>query len=91
MAPRPAALTRRAAPAAVLTDRDAVMRGCRAFIVRGGAFECMEGVARERNVVVEFADVATAFACHGSEDYQRAMKIRQAHADTDFLIVEGVA
>ena len=34
------------------------------FIVRGGAFETMEGSARERNVVVEFKDRATAFACY---------------------------
>jgi uncharacterized protein (DUF1330 family) len=33
------------------------------FVLRGGAFELMEGQARERNAVVEFADVATATAC----------------------------
>jgi len=33
------------------------------FIVRGGKFETMEGDARERNVVVEFKDRATALAC----------------------------
>ena len=36
------------------------------FIVRGGAFELMEGQARDRNVVVEFADLATATACSAS-------------------------
>jgi uncharacterized protein (DUF1330 family) len=60
------------------------------FIVRGGQFECMEGVARERNVVVEFADIATAHACYQSEEYQLAKAIRQRHADADFVIVEGV-
>ena len=30
------------------------------FVVRGGAFETMEGSARDRNVVVEFKDRATA-------------------------------
>ena len=34
------------------------------FIVRGGAFETMEGSARERNVVVEFKDRAMAVACY---------------------------
>ena len=29
------------------------------FVVRGGAFETMEGSARDRNVVVEFKDRAT--------------------------------
>jgi uncharacterized protein (DUF1330 family) len=61
------------------------------FIVRGGAFETMEGHARERNVVVEFADRATAIACYQSPEYQRAKAIRQACADADFIVVDGVA
>jgi uncharacterized protein (DUF1330 family) len=61
------------------------------FIVRGGAFETMEGSTRERNVVVEFADRTTAFACYESPEYQSARAIRQKYADTDFIIVEGVA
>jgi len=59
------------------------------FIVRGGAFELMEGQARDRNVVVEFADLATATACYQSDEYQKAKAIRQAHADADFIIIEG--
>jgi len=59
------------------------------FVVRGGPYECMEGKARERNVVVEFADLATAHACYQSEEYQLAKVIRQRHAETDFVIVEG--
>lgn len=59
------------------------------FLVRGGAYQCMEGSARERNVVVEFADMATAQACYASPEYQAARAIRQQHADADFLIVEG--
>lgn len=59
------------------------------FLVRGGAYSCMEGVARERNVVVEFADLATARACYESAEYQQAAAIRQRVADTDFVIVEG--
>jgi uncharacterized protein (DUF1330 family) len=61
------------------------------FIVRGGAFETMEGGARERNVVVEFADRATAMACYLSPEYQSAKAIRQASADADFIIVDGAA
>jgi uncharacterized protein (DUF1330 family) len=61
------------------------------FIVRGGAFEIMEGNARERNVVVEFKDRPTAFACYESPEYQSARAIRQKYADTDFIIVDGVA
>jgi uncharacterized protein (DUF1330 family) len=61
------------------------------FIVRGGAFETMEGGARERNVVVEFADRATATACYLSPAYQGAKAIRQASADADFIIIDGAA
>jgi uncharacterized protein (DUF1330 family) len=49
----------------------------------------MEGSSRERNVVVEFADMATAKACYASPEYQAARAIRQQHADADFLIAEG--
>lgn len=61
------------------------------FLVRGGRFEPMEGAARERNVVVEFKDVDTAHACYRSAEYQAAKAIRNAHADADFIIVEGAA
>ena len=61
------------------------------FIVRGGAFETMEGSARERNVVVEFKDRATAMACYQSPEYQAARAIRQRYADADFIIIDGVA
>jgi uncharacterized protein (DUF1330 family) len=59
------------------------------FIVRGGSFELLEGNARERNVVVEFADFATAMACYHSPEYQKAKLIRNAVAEADFIIVEG--
>ncbi|MDB5618557.1 MAG: hypothetical protein JWQ24_2795 [Tardiphaga sp.] len=59
------------------------------FIVRGGAFETMEGVARDRNVVVEFADRATAMACYRSPEYDAAKTIRQKYADADFIIIDG--
>jgi uncharacterized protein (DUF1330 family) len=61
------------------------------FIVRGGKFETMEGSARERNVVVEFKDRATAFACYQSPEYQGARTIRQKYADADFIIIDGAA
>ncbi len=59
------------------------------FIVRGGAFEAMEGNARERNVVVEFADRATATACYRSPEYEAAKAIRQKYAEADFIIIDG--
>ena len=58
-------------------------------VVRGGRFECMEGEARKRNVVIEFPDYATAMACYRSPEYQANMKIRQANAVTDMIIIEG--
>jgi uncharacterized protein (DUF1330 family) len=61
------------------------------FLVRGGRFEAMEGSSRERNVVVEFKDYATAVACYRSAEYQSAKAIRNANADADFVIVEGAA
>jgi uncharacterized protein (DUF1330 family) len=61
------------------------------FIVRGGAFEAMEGNARERNVVVEFKDRAMALACYHSPEYQAAKAIRQRYADADFIIIDGAA
>ncbi len=59
------------------------------FIVRGGPFETREGSARERNVVVEYKDRATAVACYDSPEYQAAKVIRQKYADADFIIIDG--
>ena len=59
------------------------------FIVRGGSFDSMEGTSRDRNVVVEFKDLATAKACYQSPEYQAAKVIRQKYADADFIIIEG--
>lgn len=61
------------------------------FVVRGGNYEVKEGIARDRNVVVEFKDVETAHACYNSPEYQKAKRIRNASADADFIIIEGAA
>ncbi|MBA2743269.1 MAG: DUF1330 domain-containing protein [Chthoniobacterales bacterium] len=61
------------------------------FIVRGGKFDLMEGSARERNVVVEFKDRTTAFACYESPEYRAAKAIRQKYADADLIIIDGAA
>lgn len=60
------------------------------FLVRGGQSLALEGKARDRNVVVEFKDFDTAVSCYESPEYGVARSIRQANADADFLIVEGV-
>ena len=59
------------------------------FIVCGGAFDSMEGTSRDRNVVVEFKDFATAKACYQSPEYQAAKAIRQKYSEADFIIIEG--
>lgn len=60
------------------------------FHVRGGRCEASEGMARERNVVVEFDNFDTAMACYKSPEYAAAKAIHQASAEADFVIVEGV-
>lgn len=59
------------------------------FLVRGGAFEVLEGTARARNVVVEFKDYETALACFHSPVYQAAYAHRSASAEDEHLIIEG--
>ena len=59
------------------------------LIVRGGPFECVEGTARSRNVVIEFPDYATAVACLDSDEYKRAAKFRDAASLIDLIVAEG--
>jgi uncharacterized protein (DUF1330 family) len=59
------------------------------FIVRGGQFEAPEGTPRARNVVVEFADYATAVACYHSAEYQAAKALRDGRSVADLIIIEG--
>jgi uncharacterized protein (DUF1330 family) len=59
------------------------------FLVRGGAFDPVEGPARARNVVIEFPSYDAAVACYKSETYQKARAIRQQFANGELLIVEG--
>jgi uncharacterized protein (DUF1330 family) len=61
------------------------------FIVRGGAYDAMEGKARERNFVIEFRDRATAMACYQSPEHQAAIAIRQKYSDADLIIIDGPA
>jgi uncharacterized protein (DUF1330 family) len=59
------------------------------FIIRGGRFEAPEGSSRARNVVLEFADYATAVACYHSPEYQAAKALRIGKSVADVLIIEG--
>jgi uncharacterized protein (DUF1330 family) len=59
------------------------------YVVRGGKYDCVEGSARSRNVVIEFPDYAAARACYDSPEYQENIKRRQPHSTADILIIEG--
>jgi uncharacterized protein (DUF1330 family) len=59
------------------------------YLVRGGAFEAMEGAGRARHVMVEFKDYATALACYHSPEYQKVLKLREGKSDIDLIVVEG--
>jgi uncharacterized protein (DUF1330 family) len=59
------------------------------FLVRGGQRTVVEGHARSRTVVIEFADYATALACYRSPEYAQAMALRTPVATADIVIIEG--
>jgi uncharacterized protein (DUF1330 family) len=59
------------------------------FLVRGGTYETMEGASRARNVVIEFADYATALACYRSPEYAAAKAVRLGAGTGDFIVIEG--
>jgi uncharacterized protein (DUF1330 family) len=59
------------------------------FIVRAGRFEVPEGVARSRNIVVEFSSYQAALDCWHSPAYQQAIALRQPATTIDLVIVEG--
>ncbi len=61
------------------------------YIVRGGASEVLEGTSLSRHVVIEFPSLAAARAGYDDPDYVENRKIRQAHADSVIILVEGVA
>lgn len=61
------------------------------FIVRGGKAERLEGtIEPKRIVVIEFADADTARAWWNSQAYAGPKALRQAVAETDLMLVEGV-
>jgi uncharacterized protein (DUF1330 family) len=62
------------------------------FVVRGGAFQVLEGDwPASRTVVLAFPSVEQVTAWYESAAYQAILPIRQRHARTRFMIVaEGV-
>jgi uncharacterized protein (DUF1330 family) len=60
------------------------------FLVKGGAYEEIEGSwPGRRLVVIEFPDAAAAKRWYESPEYQQLIPLRQAYAETDLVIVEG--
>ncbi len=59
------------------------------FLVRAGRSEAKEGVARSRNVVIEFPSYEDALACYASPEYQAALAHRLNASQADVLIIEG--
>ena len=60
------------------------------YLIRGGAFEAVEGSARARNVVIEFPSYQAARDCYHSPEYAQPLAIRKRAAEADFLIIEGL-
>jgi uncharacterized protein (DUF1330 family) len=58
-------------------------------LVRGGAFEALEGKARARNVVLEFDSVEQARRYYHSPEYQAAKARRAGACEGEFVLVEG--
>ncbi|AOO80692.1 DUF1330 domain-containing protein [Bosea vaviloviae] len=59
-------------------------------IVRGGQMTVAEGEGRARNIVIEFADFASAKSYVGSPEYAEARKLREGAGELDIVVVEGV-
>ena len=60
------------------------------FLIRGTAVEAWESGVKQRTVVVEFPDLKTALAAHGTPGYQAALKaLGTGSVDRDMRVVEG--
>jgi uncharacterized protein (DUF1330 family) len=58
-------------------------------LARGGRFEAVEGVARARNVIIEFDSFDAARAFYFSSDYEQARALRKGAAIVEYVLVEG--
>jgi uncharacterized protein (DUF1330 family) len=60
------------------------------YLVRGGPFEVLEGDRRPRRlIVVEFPSAEQARAWYESPEHREIEPIRQQHARTNLILVEG--
>jgi uncharacterized protein (DUF1330 family) len=74
----------------VETGRPAYERYNAKFLARGGKTHALEGAARARNVIIEFASMEDAIACYNSPEYTKARALRQKASTGEFILVEGV-
>jgi uncharacterized protein (DUF1330 family) len=62
------------------------------FLTRSGSVTVLEGSWHpERIVVVRFESAARAMQWWASDEYRQARGMRQAAAETNMIVVEGVA
>lgn len=60
------------------------------FVVRGGKIDLLEGAPEpERIVVIEFPDADAARRWYRSEEYQKALRIRQSASRGRVFLVEA--
>ncbi len=74
----------------VETAKPAFERHGAKFLARGGRTEAVQGAARGRNVLIEFASMDEALACWNSPEYTKAREIRGPVSTGEFVLVEGV-
>ena len=61
------------------------------YLIRGGAYEVLEGSWKPQRVtVVEFDSMEIAKAFYASPEYQAAIKVRTGAANMNALLVQGV-
>ncbi len=60
------------------------------FLVRGGAYEQLEGPDRPRNVVARFPSLQAAHDCYHSDAYQEALSFAKGAAQRELVIVEEI-
>jgi uncharacterized protein (DUF1330 family) len=61
------------------------------YLIRGGAYEVLEGDWKPQRVtVVEFDSMEKAKAFYASPEYQAAIKARAGAANMNMLLVQGI-
>jgi uncharacterized protein (DUF1330 family) len=68
----------------------AIEAGGGRFLSRGPAARTLEGVEKQRTVLVEFDSVARAVQTYESPQYQAALVLLKGAVERDVRIVEGV-